>query len=282
MLLFVMTIHFISPVLPIYGMDSAPMLDDRMIAWKIILEHGVQWFSYRKIQSLAISKTHTKLLRDTTEYRKSYLCKQLNLKSDNLIWHKYGAMCGQMCFERKELYVRRFYLHKTAWHGQPARVCHGKFNQPLPHQPIAYFNNKSAFCYYMYYTNGQTGPINGRIYKQIFPSQRIPVRLGLYKEMCVTNIVDKPRKLIELKVFLEFPVLLKAFLKSHKVYEKDIDWWIYDCDVAKVYDIKGVTIPKNFKKHKPYFPTITYASFDDLPKVVRKAVVARYKEQGKK
>lgn len=276
----ILTFGIVFCALPTHGMDPAPIPDKQMIAWEIILGHGVKWFNYRMIHSLVLNKQHDKLLRDTAQYRKTYLCKQLHLKSDNLIWHKYGAMCSKVYFEGKALCAKRLYLDKPGWQGQPPSVSDGVFNQCLPHQPAAYFNNKTAFCYYTYYTNGLRGP--GCIYKNILPSQKIPQRLGIYKEVCVAGITDGYDRLIDLKILLEFPPLLKAFLKSRKVYAEKINWWIYNCDTARVYDIRGVTIPKNYKEHKKYFSTVIYPSFDKLPKVVRKAVEARYRQQKQK
>ncbi len=78
-------------------------------------------------------------------------------------------------------------------------------------------------------------------------------------------------------VFLEFRVLLKAFLKSRVVYNETKKWDI----TQKVYAIEGVTIPENYKDHNPYFSSVVYKSFKDLPKNIRKAIVAQYKKQPK-
>jgi len=268
--------HFIVLALPMYGMDPVPIPDDGMIAWKIILEHGVQWFDYRIIHSLMLNKRYKTLLKATAECRRSYLSQLLDLKSNNLVWHKYGAMCGRAYFEFTELYIRRFYLHSTGWQHQPPTVFHGKFNRCLPYEPAAYFNNKGAFCFYTCSTDWRNKE-TGSVFKEVWPSHRVWPRLGLYTQRCVTNIIDDKGKFVELKEFLEFPRLLKAFLKSCITYSKKYTWE-YD---KKIYAIEGVKIPRNYKEHKQYFPAITYASFDDLPKVVRKAVVARYKAQGK-
>lgn len=262
----------------IFGMDPAPIQDNHMITWKIILQHGVKWFDYRHIKSLVVSTTHDTLLRDTAEYRKTYLKKQLNLKSNNLTWHKHGAMCGWAIFESGGLYLKRFYLHQYGYDYQPLTLYFGKSEIPLPHKPKPYFNNRGAFCLYIYSTNYFNGK-SGTIIKQMWDSSQQPVDLGLRSENCIAHIGGKE---VTLKMFLEFPLLLKAFLKSRIVYKKKDNWWETCCSTIKIYDLEGVTIPKDYTKHQHYFSTVSYPSFNHLPKEVRKPIVNRYKTQKQK
>ncbi len=76
-------------------MNHPQAIDNQMIAWKIVLEHGVRDFDYCIISSLAVSKDLQLLLRSTADFRKKYLTKQLDL-SKKVTWHKYGAMGGQV------------------------------------------------------------------------------------------------------------------------------------------------------------------------------------------
>jgi hypothetical protein len=268
--------------------------NDQMIAWKVVLEHGVRDFDYHIISSLAVSKDLQLLLLSTADFRKKYLTKQLDL-SKNVTWHKYGAMCGQVrhnmcsvCFPDEDislgkwrydsgLYRNRFYLQIYERDPQLACVYDSNFYSCLPHNPKPFFNKRSEYCFYGYESENWNNEKVGRIIEYVWHTSPSPWSMGLNRIQCMMNIKNKKDERIDLTVFLEFQVLLKAFLKSRVVYEETKKW-----GSQKVYAIAGVTIPENYKDHKPYFSRIVYKSFKDLPKNIRKAIVAQYKKQRKK
>ena len=269
-------------------MDHAPVINDQMIAWKIILAHGVRYFDCRQISILAINKNFKKLLKETAGERKRYLRLTFKSHSDSMwntmIWHHYGAMCGKASIQDNALHRSRFYLHRDSYgctrYYQPGDVYDGHFVHYLPCLSKPYFNNRSHFCFYAY---GEFQKMFDKKSERIVQykwnsSKKIANEMDLVINQCVTNIKNKHNQYIDLKIFLEFPVLLKAFLKSKIIYKKKKEWGMDQ----KIYSVEGVIIPENYKNHQRYFfPTCMYPSFKDLPENIREAIVARYKEQGK-
>jgi hypothetical protein len=70
---------------------------------------------------------------------------------------------------------------------------------------------------------------------------------------------------------LNFPVLLKAILRSKKIYEYGIS--------RNIYHIDGVTVPEDYKFFKKYSCCENYLSYDQLPNVLRQAIDEQYEEQ---
>jgi hypothetical protein len=264
-------------------MNPDVVIDDRMIAWKIILQHGVHIFDYRQISTLAINKSLKKILKETADGRKRYLAQQFNLGSD-YIWHPDGAMCGKAKIHDAGLHRSRYYLCPDSdSYGcsryQPGSVYSNTFVSYLPCLSKPYFNNRGNFCLYAYgdFTK-MFDKKNDRVVQYKWNSSTEIREMDLVVNQCVTNIKNNSNQYIDLKIFLEFPILLKAFLKSKVIYKRKEKWGMD----KKVYAIEGVKISQNYKNHKPYFPTRNYASFKYLPKNVRKAINLRYKEQDKK
>jgi len=271
----------------LYSMDHAPIINNQMIAWKIILTHGVRYFDCRQISILAINKNFKKLLKETAGERKHYLRLTFKSESDSawntMIWHKYGAMCGKASIQNNELRRSRFYVHQSSYgctrYYQPGDGLDGHLMYYLPGLLKPYFNNRSNFCFYAYDEfQKRFAKRSGRIVQYKWNSSKnIAHNADLVINQCITNIKNKYNQYIDLRIFLEFPVLLKAFLKSKVTYKKEKKRGMNQ----KIYAIEGVTIPENYKDRKQYFPTPVYTSFEDLPQCIRKAIVARYKEQGK-
>jgi hypothetical protein len=278
-------------------MDRALVINDQMIAWKIILMHGVPYFDYRMVSSLAaVSKNHDAILYETAHCRRKYLTRQLGLSKD-VIWHKHSAMCAKVrhdvcsiCFPDEDfslnkwrynrnsgLYRNRFYLQTYERGPQPARVYSGSFYSCLPHNPEAFFNERSEFCFYGYRCENWNNEKVGKIVEYIWNSSLQPWSMDLDIMRCMTNIKNKKNERIDLTVFLEFPVLLKAFLKSNIIYKEKKEWSMDQ----KIYAIEGVTIPENYEYHKSYFSTNVYKSFKHLPKNIRTTIIIRYKKQAK-
>jgi hypothetical protein len=258
--------------------------DNQSLAWTIILKNGVAVFNYRRINRLAAtSKKLERVICNTAQDRKEYLTKQLAL-SEDIYWHKHGAMAGQAvhnicpsCLpDRKISYnsglrMNRFYLHTLYNSMQPQTVYHSGFSGCLSFLQQSFFDGKSDFCFYGYDGGRDT------VTEYYIAASRKPWELPCSQLWCATDIASEKSALSGLEIFLEFPVLLSAFLRSRKVHQERLD--VEDDYSTKIYAIEGVEIPKDYAVHKAYFPESKYSSFDDLPEYIRNVIVKRYKEQ---
>lgn len=269
----------ISFVQPLHGMENTiTMPANERLAWQIVLMHGVKWFNYRMIDSLVVSKNHDAILRSTAECRKQFFMQKhphLKEKKD-LEWNIYGTTCarmqwskiihprsyglrgscGEVTLERLALSLPDFSFQCASWY---------RFHGCLPHRPRAVCSAKGNVRFYGY------GAIqiaddekSGNVMKYCLDHHWETVQ-----QKCITYINEQE---VPLKMFLEFPALLKAFLNSTVIgFGHDS----YD----KIYALEGVEIHKNYQKWKQYFSTPQYNLFNDLPKFIRKAIVGRYNEQ---
>jgi hypothetical protein len=254
----------------ICGMDQPTITDNESLAWEIALKNGVALFNYRKINRLAVcSKKLDLIVCKTASDRKQYLQGQCKLSGD-VVWHKHGAMCGAMWHDKyQRMYRRLFYLNKHTIHNQTVAVYEGKFCKPLPLERQSFFNNQSDFCFYGYGDRGfRIDEISGKVIAYYLCASHRPGEISCRQAECLIKINSKKSSLLGLDIFLEFPVLLNAFLQSTAVEMGKLGWDYW----YEIYHIAGVTIPKNYKEHKQYFSRNKYSSFDDLPKYVRKAV----------
>ncbi len=90
---------------------------------------------------------------------------------------------------------------------------------------------------------------------------------------------------------LEFPALVRAFLQSTHVYTKLMTFVNrkssplhekYETkEEVKMYNIKGVTIPDDFKLYKERYAYKSFLceNFDQLPEPIKNAILAKYAEQ---
>jgi hypothetical protein len=166
---------------------------------------------------------------------------------------------------------------------QPCTVYYSSFHSCLWPQQRPFFDAQNAFCFYSY-GHCKFGPgqeQTGHIMKYSWHSSHKPWRLNLGKAECMMNIQNEKSELINLKVLLEFPPLLNAFLKSSIVDQKPWNWdRDRDCyREIEIYTIEGVTIPDNYRDHKQYFSQPCYQSFDDLPMQIRIAIIRKHAAQ---
>jgi len=255
--------------------------------WHIVLVRGIAWFDHNAIGSLGLVSTHhDNLICNTAPLRMDYFVKDkpyLQLVHD-LEWNCYGTACATASWgkqnnwalsegkreyspyyyikEQELLLERRYFLscvHQyAAW---------DNFYRCLPYQPKIFFSSAGAICFYGY----------GNI--QVADDQKSGnvmeyslYRWGKMEQKCVTEIKGRE---VPLTTFLEFPSLLKAFLNSSVVRIKPSGL----LNTVKVYALRGVNIPKHYWDCKQYFSTMTYNSFDELPEMIRKVIIACYNTQ---
>jgi hypothetical protein len=288
LLVFIFALHF----MPLMHCMDQVLMDNDSLVWTALLSNGVQWFDFLMIRSLLVSKKMDLILQKTTPYRKEYLKKRFGL--DDVAWHPYGAMCGvathytcPQCFPDKDvkkaewgLHARRFYLYND--YHQPCGVYYSSFHSCLP-RPVSkkspYIDTQGVFCFYNYtnhrckhYSSEQEH--HGSIMKYEWQTCCKPWNLCLNNMQCMTNIQNEKSELIELKVLLEFPLLLDAFFKSSCVQKVSAGPW--ERHGTEIYGIEGVTIPENYRYHQPYFSEPCYQSFDDLPMPIRMAIIRKH------
>ncbi len=271
------------------------LMDNDSLVWTVLLRNGVQWFDFLMIRSLLVNKNMDLILQKTTPYRKEYLKKRFNV--DDVAWHKYGAMCGRathdicpQCFPDRErkgreggLCMRRFYLYNN--YNQPCAVQYDSFHSCLPgcvSKRRPYIDVQGIFCFYNYtnYRCRNYSPEQehyGSIMKYESQTCCQPPNFYLGGMRCMTNIKNEKSELIELKVLLEFPLLLDAFFKSSCIQK--VPAGPREKHGTEIYAIEGVKIPENYRYHQPYFSQPCYQSFDDLPIKIRMPIIMKYTEQ---
>jgi|SRR5579872_885651 len=245
----------------------------------ILVEHTAAWLSHDIVCSLAINKKLDVLLRNTAAIRKNRILEnplwENNIKK--IQWHKYGSACGRV-YSHKDTYyqyslsdwivlqaqyVGENFL-RTEWEG---------FQDFVPYKPKGFFNKEGDFCVY---ACGEITNPRRRSFSSIV--EYCLCADGQRKSFnCVTDIYKD--EFINLRMFIEFPYIMSAFLRSSKVL--DIESKVHN-DRVKVFRCSGITLPKNYKKQVQYFPYHTaYKSFDDLPKMVKETLIDLYKKQKK-
>lgn len=288
---------------------QVPLLhaNNKNMVWNIVLTHGVEWFDARMIKKLAqVHKDYDSMLCQTAEGRKHYFIEhddyikdvKENLRSEDIVWHKYGAAYGKIAIEKhpdrplsslgagenlayieEELMIKRRCLHVThlpdyiTWQGAYGDFC------GLPHQPRAFFNEKGDFCWYLLHKNVQVMEFslsaNGD-YKEIVCQGKIKGKNGY--------------EFFGLQELVEFPILLKALLDSSMYQYYKRRFWIFEKDKhelqvhrSKVFDFEGVIIPENYQECVSYGSDIIGCQFfDHLPQRIGEPIVALYKKQQKK
>jgi len=249
-------------------------------AWNTVLEHGIKWFSHAMICSLAVSKQYEAILRKTALLRKNYLLQNCSLKDKGAgaQWHKYGAACARVrCSTDPDyhfvfgdwLIIERYSIGEDCW-----RTQWDGFQHFTPYKPKGFFDKDGNFCIY---ACGEIITARRRCFSAMV--EYSVLAHGQKKAInCITDIVHNDR-FVNLKMFVEFPSLLEAFLNSSRV--NIIESEVHNDDI-KVFRSSGVIIPKDYKKQIQFFPQqAIYKSFNDLPLVVRKTIIALYKKQKK-
>ena len=250
----------------------------RDLAWEIILKHGIALFDYTMVRSLAVNKVMDEILRRTTEMRKKYVEMHAFLVDNSVHyceWSGYGAVNGNIVIESTGKSVKTLWIEQQNLVDPMLSPRFGiteNFYAILPHQPRPFFNLQGDFCFYGY---GEITNVSNQKSGTVVEYSLSAYNVVKIRE-CVTFVKNR---FFTLRLFLEFPLLLQAFLNSCQVYQLKIG---RDKIVVEVFDFKGVIIPKNYTFHKKYFPDKEYESFDDLPKVLRKKIVSLYTKQKRK
>jgi len=275
-------------------METVPNNDDTVV-WQVVLTHGVKLFDHTMINSLIVSKKQDAILRDhnIVNLRKKhflYAKPYLQLVKETLEWNSYGTACAKISvgygptFAVHHVNKRIVSRHQgkvllfEGRHLLPDNVgCRCKlfedFHDYLPHQPRLFFSSRDTLRFYGY---GAMQSVSDEQSGDVVEYCFAPLIAATAAYKCVTQIKEKE---VPLMIFLEYPLLLKAFLDSIIVYsskDKSLSKFV------KVYALEGVTIPDNYWHRKDYFATAMYSSFNKIPKFIRKAIAERYNVQNNK
>jgi len=255
-----------------------------MFYLEIALLHGILLFNSKMISALAcVNKEHNQMILKTVPYRKNYFIMHDNFLQEmqqknvlsHIVWDKYAINCGIVQSEQVlssstiGIIMARRSLGADVTHYIRWRC----FDNYLPHHPKPFFNESGELCLYAL--------CNFTHHIKDVAEYCVPAVGKRHKKLC---IAQNNGVFWDLKIFLEFPVLLQAILESQYVIEeKCLEYENSSTGIVKTFFLEGATIPKNYKKHQQYFANHNdYASFHDLPKELRKAVSKRVKEGKKK
>lgn len=278
---------------PLHGMNNPVVIDDISIAWSVLLEcgTGAGLFNFAMINSLIVSKNHTMLLLRTAQLRKNYLLSKINSNEikDGFLWNQWGSMCAERLpvhftnlvqhqEDKRERYLT-IQLYKLpddtelAKNMPPIFITWNNFYKCLSHKPSLWFNEFGGVSFFGYgNVKKRDGDRSGDVL-EYYASARGAGNISI----CVARLKGAD---IPLKMFLEFPYLLKAFLQSSQSCHEYEYTRVHSR--TNVYDIEGVTIPKNYKEQRNYFSHIVYYEFAQLPSGIRKIIKNKYKQQKEK
>lgn len=276
----------------IFGMDTLLSFAHKDVAWNIILTHGVPLFNAYMIAALTkVSKEHHKIVANTTQARKEYWMEYDNFVKEitdknaraSIIWDTYGIQCGMVEDEKMSSFllssdikrvvatstIGMMMAHRYLGEGLTYYMRWRCFDNFLPYHPKPFFNEQAFCCY------GVSRD------KCIVEYSALQEKIG--KKLCVMQFNKTLHENgLGLEIFLEFPVLLQACLQSCCIIEEERGNFENIVIGIKRFFLDGVVIPKNYKRHQQYFPDrINYASFNKLPKELRKALAKRAKKNKK-
>jgi hypothetical protein len=254
--------------------NCTEFVEEDVNALRVVMQHGNPWLSARMVKSLAVNKICEKFLCETAPLRAACLIgeKISHRALDCVAWDKYGIVAGKVSYcyvpltGNRSVRITRYSLDE----GFRMYELWNNFYGYLPHRSQLQVTGNGLVRFYGYGETYENDPQSGWIMECCLRGNQPAMNFK-----CGTFVKQgKKKSYISLAMLLEFHHLLSAILNSSLVYE--------DVFGPKIYDLRGVTIPKNYKEFKPYFPQAKYKSFKDLPKNVRKTIERRYKKQCRK
>jgi hypothetical protein len=279
----------------LFCMEQPSTLIDPPTFVKEIIVSNITYLSHDEVCAWAlVSKDYNKIITDTVELRKNHfkycaINKGMPIIEADITWHKNGSAYTWIK-HKKEL--------------QPMLNLVYLITREMPCTRSFDYQYDNAL--YPYVTDDKHRSFfncTGKAYFHAFSFIYVPndgsslnlVEFSLgtkdftKKSRCLIDLDDYGER-INFVALLHFPVLIEAFLQStdahegltylHKYYPK-----IKTDDTAKIYSIKGVTIPDDyalFKKSNGYGSPFT--SFDKPatdPVIIRliNAIINKYKTQ---
>ncbi len=282
-----------------YSMERVIVLRDEGLYSALMARPAL--FDRKTVAALsAVSASYFQSVFQTIQYRKKYNkdCRALVLQSQekrreyflhkcphlrtipNLIWNEHGNVCALVSGGHgvkftlhqgtrsnrpygnvKEIMIECRYIWDSQYN--PVYRIWDLFINVLPHQPRAFF--KGAYDIYFHGYGG----IDFQAFNEHVLEYHFRLPSESYAMICITDIGED---LVPLTEFLEFPLLLEAFLQS-----KSTAYTVGG--LYKTFIFAGVTIPEDYDRHQQFFNKPKYGSFEDLSKKIRHAIIQRYNIQ---
>jgi hypothetical protein len=275
-----------------------------MLPLKLALMIRPDCFNRQMIFCLSrLSKSCEKIIRATVLYRMPYNAdyRAWVLSSDaetrkqhfmglepelkklpDLIWNRFGTTCAQASFgselnwslyhsirpkrllsRENEVMLERRSFFNSDYVGNCA--VWENFYDVLPHKPVVSFDKNGDIYVHACGTIETQNSFGVEVLEYRLSSEQ-----GVSAFICMAEIDGES---VQLAIFLEFPRLLEAFLKASET-KFSVGF------VRKAFVLEGVVLPENYDESKPYYKEARhYTSFEDLPKRIRKAIVAHYLAQ---
>ena len=272
---------------------------------RIVLEHNPDIFDFHMLHSLSeVSSTCYRIVELTRQYRKNkyddhrelillseqerrncFLILNPHLKTflNYLTWNKANTACARViygtkltcilssgikqypiCSNRTALLIERLFLRDSEFVSD--YKFWENFYKDLPCRSQLFVNGKKEVSFYacgIYM-------IDGKAYRHVLEYSLPEKEKGPF--ICAVQINDN---MIPLANFLEFPMILQAFLESSQSRYHEVR-------PCKIFMLEGVHFPDNYQQHQQYFKDyIKYKSFKKLSKKIRTTIVAHYNAQQK-
>ena len=268
------TLITLAPSLCCMEQQPSTLTDPSTLIKQIIVSNVIH-LSHNEVCAWAlVNKNYNKIITDTVILRKNYL-KNCALKKGtpiidaDITWHKNGSAYTWVPQEEKLNNYPEHILVYLIDHGKSStnHLYHGNkipYPYAIDNKHRSFFNCKGeAYVHVFHYINV---PDDGESMNMLEYSLRTTGHSKISR--CLIDLDDRG-ELINFVNLLHFPVLIEAFLQSTEVregltYLRKYYPQIRSGDTAKIYSIKGVTIPNNyalFKESNVYSSPFT--SFDE-------------------
>jgi hypothetical protein len=262
----------------LFGMLSAENKEQRL--WDMIITNGLSRDNYDAHRAIAVlSKKDNKFIEDRYRQDKKHIKQLLQdncsiMVPEHISWNKNFSACAWRTVEHKpsRLGEKKLILTSVGWDkNREINIKIGTWKgyeyPAIDDQRYLFFDNEGTIFYYGY----------GRYDIGCHPTI-------LEYSLNIDGEVKHKRCRLVCSMFsddynkvLNFPVLLKAILGSTQTREF-VDYPTSE----KIYEIKGITIPDDYKTFKPYIfrkNKNNCSSYDQLDNNLKKAIDGRYAEQ---
>ncbi len=273
----------------LHGMLSVESAENKYVLWSTIIT-SLPRDAYDTHRTLAlVNKEYNKIIEeryrpDKKRIEKLMLQRGTPILPGQVSWNKDFSKCawvtiGKTClYNRQKLKLTLVGLDRNRDIIIVNGKCGGYKSPVIDDQTCPFFDTEGGiFCYGIgdiksSFNNGYNSSYNNAVieYSLSFDGE-------IKNKRCVLNVGNCLCGL-ENGLVINFPVLLKAFLRSTEVYESSIT--TYGIAGNCYYMINHVVIPEDYKTFKKHaFFDSGHLSYDDLPKMLRDAIDKQYEEQ---
>ncbi len=277
LLAFVVLWGMYSNILSMECAEVGRILDPQILVFDIFLKNQNKRLSHEIICTLAqVSRSWKKCLLDTVPERKKYLLRKLEQQEikfhDPYFFNKYGSLLCDKGLRSKTLEIvfslQGYFLNDEnkvkMFDGEWDPVSDSVISLPRP-----FLTPSGALCCYGWrkYDSEKWGSHHSLTEYCVMPNNKKEIhRCGLkidrYGDWALSH-------------FIALPNLLNAFVNSSVVCSF---LWEDITNADKLFVLKDAIIPDNYAEYQESNEKLLNRTFNQLPTILRNAIIARYEE----